>query len=518
MALDLYSQPDLDTPSTSRPELESSLDITKAGMASRWSGLERPPTQEKTNVSLGDVIYVDYEVGDERDPTNFSQKRKWAMTFVACLFTGISAAAPSSYNFGFPSMIRDLNCTNFQATIGFSVFPLGFGVTPLFTAPFSEEFGRRPLYLVSAVGFLAMHVLVAEAKNIDTVIIARLLGGAFGSTGATMVGGTIADIWQPKQRGLPMSLFALSAIGGTALGPVAGGWIQSNSRLQWRWIQWFHAIAAGVVLVALIFFMRETRRSVVLARIAKNLRKRTGNEKYMARVETEKQSLKSLLIVSCTRPLYFLFTEPVVTSISLWVGFAWGVLYCMIESIVPIFSNVHNFNIGQSGTVFLSAFLGCLLGFFSNFHQERFYQRNVREHGPEARLGWARYAGLMYPVGMFIYAWTSFPSVPWIAMTIGIVIFIWATFIIYLATFTYLADCYGTYASSAIAAQSLFRNLLGMAFPLFTQQMFSALTYKWGNTLFGCIAILMVPLPWILFYYGPTIRARSKVSQQMMEQ
>ena len=39
-----------------------------------------------------------------------------------------------------------------------------------------------------------------------------------------------------------MSLFALSAIGGTALGPVAGGWIQSNSHLQWRWIQWFHAM------------------------------------------------------------------------------------------------------------------------------------------------------------------------------------------------------------------------------------------------------------------------------------
>ena len=58
-------------------------------------------------------------------------------------------------------MIRDLHCTNFQATIGFSMFALGFGVTPLFTAPFSEEFGRRPLYLVSAVGFLAMHILVA---------------------------------------------------------------------------------------------------------------------------------------------------------------------------------------------------------------------------------------------------------------------------------------------------------------------------------------------------------------------
>ncbi|KAI9440428.1 major facilitator superfamily domain-containing protein [Lactarius indigo] len=467
--------------------------------------------------SLG-VVYVDYEVGDKRDPVNFSQERKWVMTLVACLFTGVSASAPSSYNFGFPSMTRDLNCTDFQATIGFSVFPLGFALTPLFTAPFSEEFGRRPLYLVSGVGFLAMHILLASAKNIDTVIIARLLGGAFGSTGATMVGGTIADIWQPKQRGLPMSIFALSAIGGTGLGPVGGAWIEANSHLQWRWIQWFQAIAAGIVLVALVLLMRETRTSVVLTNIAKDIRKQTGNEQYMARVELEKPSLKSLLIVSCTRPLYFLVTEPIITSISLWVGFAWGVYYCMIESIAPIFISVHNFNIGETGTVFVAAFLGSLLGFCSNFHQERLYQESVRERGPEARLTWARFAGIMFPVGMFVYAWTSFSRVPWVAMTIGIVIFVWATFIIYVAAFTYLADCYGTYASSAIAAQSLFRNLLGMAFPLFTKQMFATLTYQWGNTLFGFIALIMVPLPWILFYYGPVIRARSKISQRTMEQ
>lgn len=49
------------------------------------------------------------------------------------------------------------------------------------------------------------------------------------------------------------------------------------------------------------------------------------------------------------------------------------------------------------------------------------FRKNVKEYGPEARMGWARYAAIMYPVGMFIYAWTSYPSVPWIAMTIGIV-------------------------------------------------------------------------------------------------
>jgi len=48
------------------------------------------------------------------------------------------------------------------------------------------------------------------------------------------------------------------------------------------------------------------------------------------------------------------------------------------------------------------------------------YRRNVKERGPEARLGWARFAGIMFPAGMIIYAWTSYSWVPWVAMSIGI--------------------------------------------------------------------------------------------------
>ena len=119
---------------------------------------------------------------------------------------------------GFPSMMRDLHCTEFQATIGLSVYPLGFGLIPLVTASFSEEFGRQPLYIGSGLGFLLMTLMIAlyvelrlirdkrasfihstRGKNIETVVVARFLQGAFGSTGATMVGGTISDIWSSKE-------------------------------------------------------------------------------------------------------------------------------------------------------------------------------------------------------------------------------------------------------------------------------------------------------------------------------
>ena len=62
---------------------------------------------------------------------------------------------------GFPGMVADLGCTQFDATVGLSMYTLGFAVTPLVTAAFSEELGRQPLYLVSAAGFAATHLVVA---------------------------------------------------------------------------------------------------------------------------------------------------------------------------------------------------------------------------------------------------------------------------------------------------------------------------------------------------------------------
>lgn len=62
---------------------------------------------------------------------------------------------------GFTSMSHDLNSTHFQGLIGLSVYALGFGLVPLVSASLSEEFGRRPLYLLSGAGFLLMYIMIA---------------------------------------------------------------------------------------------------------------------------------------------------------------------------------------------------------------------------------------------------------------------------------------------------------------------------------------------------------------------
>ena len=38
-----------------------------------------------------------------------------------------------------------------------------------------------------------------RAKNVQSVMVFRFIAGSVGSTGATMVGGTIADIWKTNE-------------------------------------------------------------------------------------------------------------------------------------------------------------------------------------------------------------------------------------------------------------------------------------------------------------------------------
>jgi hypothetical protein len=49
-----------------------------------------------------------------------------------------TASASSSYSISYESMMQDLHCTNFQATLGLSLYVIGYGIAPLIFSSFSE--------------------------------------------------------------------------------------------------------------------------------------------------------------------------------------------------------------------------------------------------------------------------------------------------------------------------------------------------------------------------------------------
>jgi len=71
----------------------------------------------------------------------------------------------------------------------------------------------------------------AAAQNIQTLLVARFLGGLSGSAFLGVAAGTVVDMFIPQQLLYPMTVFSGASFVGPALGPVMGGFI--NSFTDW---------------------------------------------------------------------------------------------------------------------------------------------------------------------------------------------------------------------------------------------------------------------------------------------
>lgn len=75
----------------------------------------------------------------------------------------------------------------------------------------------------------------------------------------------------------------------------------------------------------------------------------------------------------------------------------------------------------------------------------------------------------------------------------------------------YRNDFYGyRYGASALAADNIVRYTVSAAIPLFTVQMIDGLGFGWAMSLLAFISLLLMPVPWVLFRWGSSLKKRSK--------
>lgn len=254
---------------------------------------------------------------------------------------------------------------------------------------------------------------------------------------------------------------------------------------------------------------------MILAKRAKKLRKQ-GRRTAYARSELDKPGILDALKISFMRPTKMLATEFVVSSFTLWVSFAWGILFLFQISVPIVFSNLYGFNTFQTSLIQLALSLGAIVATIVNPIQDMLYlksaKRNMERPGkpiPEARLYFAVPGSLLFTVGMFWYGWSSFRNIHWIVPALGIACVGFGIYSIYLAVVNYLADAYEKYAASALSAASMGRNVFGAFLPLATPALYQNVNYRWASTLLGFIGLVLSAVPVLLLVKGEAIRARS---------
>lgn len=378
----------------------------------------------------------------------------------------------------------------------------------------SEFVGAQPVYLVCYAGFVIWFIALFRAHNIWTIVIGRFFSGCFGAAGVTIIPGTLASIWGPNEIGLPVALFTLVAVLGTTASPLYAGYIDARHNLGWRAIEWIQMAINGVALILEIIFLREPRGSALLTRRAKKLRKETGDNRYRSRDEIETPGLKELLKVSTTRAAIMTVKEPVVLFFSLWLAYAWSLIFAFFSAVPLAFSDKRGWGEGNTGLAYIGPIIGTFIGWFFLFHDSHLYKKSAEAHNghaiPEVRLYYGAAGGIVCTIGMFIFSFTApYTWVHWIAPEIGLVLVLAGICWIFQSVQAYLTDAYGESSASAIGAQGFIRNLMAASFPLFTTQMFNNMGFQYAGLLLSCLIAIAIPLPFILIWKGEEIRRRS---------
>ncbi|KAF2653747.1 MFS general substrate transporter [Lophiostoma macrostomum CBS 122681] len=495
--------------SISRADLEQQFTL-----ASIEKGPSRPIEPEKLHD--GTILVDWYTTDDAENPQNWSFGRKAVVLAQILAYTMSVYMGSAIYSPSIGGVMQRFGVSIGSASLGLSMYVLAYGIGPLLFSPLSEIpiIGRNPPYIISYAIFVVLLVPTALVDNFAGLIVLRFLQGFFGSPCLATGGATLQDIYSIIKLPYVLSLWAFAATCGPALGPIISGF--SVQAENWRWSLWEMLWLNGPVFLSLFFFLPETSSSNILLRRAQRLRKLTGNDRLKSQSEIDQASItaREITIEALWRPFQLVLLDPSVAFTAVYTALIYGIFYSFFEAFPLVYEAMYEFNLGELGLTFLSVSVGVIISI--TWYWWYIYYRvepSIRNNGlgaPERRLIPALFVTWFVPAGLFIFGWTSDPSIHWIVSCIGIVITTIGIFLIIQCIFLYLPMVYPQYAASLFAGNDFMRSSLAAGAIHFSYPMFHNLGVDKGITLLAGLTVGCSVGVYVLFFMGATLRARSR--------
>lgn len=316
----------------------------------------------------------------------------------------------SLFSSAIDALTQEYRVSHTVATLGMSLYVLGFATGPIFWAPVSELKGRRGVILLGILGFAIFSLGVAAATNVQTVMLCRFWAGIFAASPMTIAGAVFADLFDGQTRGPATCIFSMNILMGPMLAPSVGGFICQSS-LGWRWTAWLGSLMgfAGFLLCAVL--LKETYAPVLLTYKARSQRLETGNWSWHSQHEATVLDGRTLVVTYLAQPLRLLFTEPLVGLISVYLAFIYGLMYLFLTAYPMVFERVHGFTPGLAGLAYLGIALGMLGGGVCVMLTQPAYYRKLKANNgvivPEWRLPPAMVGSAAFAVGIFWLGWSG---------------------------------------------------------------------------------------------------------------
>lgn len=454
---------------------------------------------------------------DPEYPLNWSSSTKAFMIFQIMLLTCVTYMGSSIYTPGQEFIQKEFHVGHVTATLNMSLYVLGYGIGPIIFSPLSEvaKIGRLQLYIYTLFLFTIFQIGCATVHNIGGLIVMRFISGILCSPSLSTGGATLADMVKPEVLPPLIGLWAVGSVAAPVLAPLLGACMVVAK--DWRWIFWLLTMICGASLILFIFCMKETSHINILSRRATRLRKQTGDNRYYTTQEVldSKIEPKEFMVKTLYRPIKMIAKEPIVLAFDFYIALVYGAFYLFFEAFPIVFVGVYHFTLIELGLSYFGFCVGCAIayGFLLIFLMKVIVPKFTNNtFTPEQFLKLAMSTGWFLPLALFLFGWGA--STHWIVPVISEIFFVLGTFNLFQATFAYLSISYPKYVASVFAGNGLCRAAFACAFPLFGQAMYNNLAIDgypvgWGSSIVGFITIGLATIPFILYKYGPALRAKS---------
>ncbi|MEO3991328.1 MFS transporter [Pseudocitrobacter cyperus] len=161
------------------------------------------------------------------------------------------------YLVGLPRIAADLNASEAQLHIAFSVYLAGMATAMLFAGRVADRSGRRPVALFGAVIFMLASTLCALAQESSLFLVGRFVQG-FGAGNCYVVAFAILrDTLDDQRRAKVLSLLNGITCIVPVLAPVLGHLIML--KYPWQSLFWTMLVMGVVVFLLSALVLKETR-------------------------------------------------------------------------------------------------------------------------------------------------------------------------------------------------------------------------------------------------------------------
>jgi MFS family permease len=264
------------------------------------------------------------------------------------------------------------------------------------------------------------------------LIVMRMLSGGASASVQAVGAGTIADLWDPRERGRAMGIFYLGPLCGPLLAPIIGGLLAQ--RWGWRSTLWFLAVYGAITVIFIFVALPETLavQKPTLPEIEEDGEPISQSlsrvsTRQVARTTTKWLKKLKVIFIDPLKIVLYLQYIPVLLTVY-YASIAFGSLYVLNVSVEATFSKPpYNFSTIIVGLLYIPNSVGYVVAsLFGGKWMDSIMQREARKanrydekgrliYRPEDRMRENAWLGaFLYPIALIWYGWTAEKGVFWL--------------------------------------------------------------------------------------------------------